>query len=88
MKLFTFIADYKGGTYISQFIAETLESALLLWIDNVDFLTKEELNNFSIKLDNENLDLPTMLNGVENVWCTGFTIFKSYLLLNIVETVQ
>ena len=27
MKLFTFIADYKGGTYISQYVAKTLEEA-------------------------------------------------------------
>ena len=32
MKLFTFIADYKGGTYISQYVAKTLEEALNLWI--------------------------------------------------------
>lgn len=37
MKLFTFIADYKGGTYISQYVAKTLEEALNLWINNVVF---------------------------------------------------
>ena len=42
MKLFTFIADYKGGTYISQYVAKTLEEALNLWINNVDFFTDKQ----------------------------------------------
>ena len=76
MKLFTFIADYKGGTYISQYVAKTLEEALNLWINNVDFFKYGDI------------DPPTKLNGLSNVWCTCFIVFSTLLLLNIVETVK
>lgn len=41
MKLFTFIADYKGGTYISQYTAKTLDEALNSWVNNVDFFFRK-----------------------------------------------
>ena len=56
MKLFTFIADYKGGTYISQYVAKTLEEALNLWINNVDFFTDKQLKSFK-KYQYERTDL-------------------------------
>ena len=46
MKLFTFIADYKGGTYISQYVEKTLEDALNLWIKTVDVFTDKQLKSF------------------------------------------
>ena len=52
MKLFTFISDYKGGTYISQYVAKTLEEALNLWINNVDFFTDKQLKKFKKNIKN------------------------------------
>ena len=34
------------------------------------------------------IDPPTKLNGLSNVWCTCFIVFSTLLLLNIVETVK
>ena len=87
MKLFTFIADYKGGTYISQFMEETLENALLLWTININFLTNKDLESFKKELDYGDVDPPIGLQGLINTWCTCFTVSNKLLLLNIVETV-
>ena len=66
MKLFTFIADYKGGTYISQYVAKTLEEALNLWINNVDFFTDKQLKSFKKNIKYGDIDPPTKLNGLSN----------------------
>ena len=76
MKLFTFIADYKGGTYISQYVAKTLEEALNLWINNVDFFTDKQLKSFKKNIKYGDIDPPTKLNG------------STLLRLNIGETVK
>ena len=67
MKLFTFIADYKGGTYISQYVAKTLEEALNLWINNCLLYTSiPVLNlpvhflNFTTIADQKEPDLRTL----------------------------
>ena len=36
MKKFTFIAEFKNGTYISQYKADKLMEAVLIWADNLD----------------------------------------------------
>lgn len=88
MKLFTFIADYKGGTYISQYMAKTLEEALNLWINNVDFLTEKQLRSFKKDLKHGDIDPPTKLDGLSNAWCTCYIVLGTLLLLNIIETVK
>lgn len=88
MKLFTFIADYKGGTYISQYLGDTLGEALRLWIENVDFFTEKQLNSFKKNIEYGDIDPPTRLDGLNNVWCTCFIVFGTLLLLNVIETVE
>ena len=83
MKLFTFIADYKGGTYISQYVAKTLEEALNLWINNVDFFTDKQLKSFKKNIKYGDIDPPTKLNGLSNVWCTCFISRFFYCLYYI-----
>ncbi|MCC6722869.1 MAG: hypothetical protein IT258_00065 [Saprospiraceae bacterium] len=46
MRLFTFIMDFRGGTYINQVEADTLEDAILLWPDS---LTVQEIKHFGEK---------------------------------------
>lgn len=87
-KLFTFTADYKGGTYISQYMANTLDEALLLWIDKVDFFTEKQFKSFKKEIDFGDIDLPIKLKDVNNVWCVCYTVLGRLLVLNIVETVK
>ena len=87
MKKFTFIAEYKGGTYISQYEALNLEEALLLWADNLDlqyFTEKVKTRIRHVVRDKE--FPPIALDSIENVWCFSCTINRSLLLLTIVRT--
>ena len=36
MKKFTVIAEYKGGTYVSQHYADTVDEAVMKWAENLD----------------------------------------------------
>ncbi len=88
MKLFTFIADYKGGTYISQYTAKTLDEALNSWINNVDFFSEKQLKSFKKNIKYGDKDYPTKLDNLNNVWCTSYIVLGTLLLLNIIETVK
>lgn len=84
---YTFIANYKGGVYISQYIAFNLMEALSLWALGLDKKIFSESKRDKILLEITDPDLwPTSVKEVENVWCSTFLTGKTFLLLNIVET--
>lgn len=90
MPLYTFVMDYLGGTYVSQFEAENIDSAIHKWAhsldtDNIDGLGpvgKKRLIN-EVALTDET---PTHLNGLKNVWCICGRTSKGMALINIVLT--
>ena len=88
MKKFTFIAEYKKGTYISQYESSNLMEALVIWADNLDiqFFTEKVKAKIQEKV-RDNFYSPGSIEKVDNVWCSSYVIFRSLLLLNIVETV-
>lgn len=88
MKKFTFIAEYKKGTYISQYESSNLMEALVIWADNLDiqFFTEKVKAEIQEKV-RDNFYSPVSIEKVDNVWCSSYVIFRSLLLLNIVETV-
>lgn len=88
MKKFTFIAEYKKGTYISQYESSNLMEALVIWADNLDiqFFTEKVKAKIQEKV-RDNFYYPVSIEKVDNVWCSSYVIFRSLLLLNIVETV-
>ena len=88
MKKFTFISEYKGGTYIDQYESLNIYDALIFWqkkLDNTIYAEHDiELLSKEIQLEDYK---PTPINGIENVWCCVFLSGDSFLLLNIIETV-
>ena len=88
MKKFTFIAEYKKGTYISQYESSNLMEALVIWADNLDiqFFTEKVKAKIQEKV-RDNFLFSGIYRKVDNVWCSSYVIFRSLLLLNIVETV-
>lgn len=88
MKKYTFIAEYKGGTYISQHIASNLTEALPLWVMGLEkkIFSKNTRERILSEV-NETDFSPVPLKGIENAWCGTYLSGKSFLLLNIVETV-
>lgn len=88
MRKFTFIAEFKNGTYISQYKADNLMEALYIWADNLDaqFFTNKVKAIIQEKVK-DNFYSPVAIEEVDSVWCSSFGIFRSLLILNIVETV-
>jgi hypothetical protein len=88
MKKFTFITEYRGGTYISQFEGFDLNALLLVWCEKLDsrYFTKKKKEQISIEIKGLN-NTPVRVSTLDNVWCSCFLSGKFFLLLTIVETV-
>ncbi len=88
MPLYTFILDFRGGTYISQFAGVTAANAAHVWPTELDFegiakLRKKHRKILLAGLDEEGF---VRLTGTKNVWCNCFVIGKHLALLNAVQT--
>ena len=88
MPLYTFVLEFRGGTYISQFEGETAHDAALVWANNlktreIAHLRKKHKKLLLAELNENSL---VKLSGVKNVWCDSFLIGKHLALLNIVQT--
>ena len=88
MEKYTFIFEYKKGTYIKQVESRNLIDAIRLWscqlnaTDIPDFDDKKQK-----QLQHEiALEDPIALYGMNNVWCMFLRIGRSSYLLNIVAT--
>lgn len=87
MKKFTFIAEFRGGTYISQYKSKTLNEAMFEWSKGLSIeYFSESVKRKIIEKTKEIEFAPILLNGIDNTWCTSYTISRSFLLLNIIET--
>lgn len=74
MAVYTFIMEYRGGTYISQVTAASVGAAILPWANQ---LPVDEIAHFGPRLKARLVDelartshggRATELNGVTNVW--------------------
>lgn len=89
MSLFTVIADYEGGTYISQHRASSPSKAILRWVDRESFLfvdlrlTPKQKENLKKELEG---DSPVRLMDTVSAWCKSATLKRKLLLLNIIKT--
>lgn len=88
MKRYTFIAEYRGGTYINQCIAPDLITALSLWVIELDkkIFSQNKRNRLLKEICNSDFQL-IPLKDLKNVWCGTFLSGKFFLLLNVIETV-
>jgi hypothetical protein len=91
-KTFTFITDFRGGTYISQVKANDVDAAVFAWVEQLK-VDKNAIKNLREKtiaqLYQEAKDQDhrlVALEGVKNVWCTSFATKTGFLLVNIVQT--
>lgn len=88
MNKFTFLADYKGGTYISQYSADNLKEALFLWGSNLalEYFKEKEKRKVLEQIEVGEFP-PSPIDGIDNVWFDHYSIYGNSLFLNIVETV-
>lgn len=89
MDKYTFVIEYRKGTYIQQLLADDLTASINLWISQINQfdipdLGTEEKAILEKEIINEK---PTRIQGVDNVWCMFLKIKKTHLLVNIIKTV-
>ena len=89
---FTFIVEFRGGTYCTQVLAKDVYKSVLEWIKNIKINQSqiqylgdkiiEELKIESKEKDNR----PILLNGLKNTWHTIYSTKKGTFSINIVQT--
>ncbi len=88
MHTFTFIMEFKGGTYINQISAIDLRHAMIAWANKLDTTQIKYLGERSqIELVNiiQN-ELPIRISGLSNVWCFSVLLKVGFIIGNIVLT--
>lgn len=90
--IFTFIVDFRGGTYCTQVFAENITESMLAWTEKLKIEKGEikylgdnvirELQIASKDIDNQ----PIPLNNLTNVWYNQFTTKQGKFSINIVQT--
>jgi hypothetical protein len=89
---FTYVIEYRGGTYCSQVKAKDLRDSFDNWIDLISsdssrilHLGKQtiaQIKSLSQEVDNR----PKLLHGLKNIWCITFATKHGFLLGNIILT--
>ncbi len=88
--LYTITLGVKGGTFVSQVDADSVNEAFYLWMNNlftknVAEFSERELGEIKSNYDRD-IDVPVGIEGRKNVWCADFNMNKHYLSINIVKT--
>ena len=89
---FTFIVEFRGGTYCSQIESDSVISALPKWIDKlksdkseIKYLGDKVLDRIENAISEES-NRPIKLKGLKNVWFTMLTSNQGTFSINIVQT--
>ncbi len=88
MPLYTFIMDYAGGTYVSQVIASSPNSACVKWAQGLDVSQVSGLGQKSKEtlIEEMKTEVPTAIDGLFGSWCATARIRGELALINIVQT--
>jgi hypothetical protein len=86
--MYTFIMEFREGTYVSQVHAASLADAVIEWaqslaVDEIQHLgqtSKAEMIEMSKEAE------PVLLKGLTNVWFESFAIKQGFARVNIVKT--
>lgn len=90
MPTYTFITDYRGGTYICQKAADDLRAACLLWKEEIrsgGYVQDLNVRAFSKAFDADIDELPPVpLDTLRNVWLFHLLIGDELLDVHIIQT--
>ena len=86
--MYTFILDWKGGTYLQQAKGSTVYEAMWLWARDFDPAGVSDLEppfarELNTELDDEN---PTQITGLVNTWCISVVVQDALALIHVVRT--
>jgi hypothetical protein len=87
---YTFIADYKGGTYVRQVSANSISEAFEKWAEKIIEQEEIPLKNKTTFLNSLQDDLaetpPACLENTPNVWYFLADAGKGFLHVHVVKT--
>ena len=89
MTLYTFIMDYRGGTYVAQVRARSVQAAARRWASTLE---PADVALFGPAAKRQLIvqiaaDTPTPLAGLVGAWCLSPLVRNHLALINVVETV-
>lgn len=87
--MFTFILEFRGGTYISQVHSTILSKAIIDWGEK---LLTIDIKYLGLKGKTKILSIlneaePIALDGLKNTWFLSLSIRQGFLFVNIIKTV-
>lgn len=92
MNTYTYVVEFRGGTYCSQIRAEDLSESLQGWLkelaltkSEIKYLGEKTINELKAMIDADD-DFPVELNGLKNIWYIPFSTRSGYFRINIIKT--
>ncbi len=89
---FTFIADFRGGTYCSQVQARDLGASIQEWIKHItkeqaqiQYLGNKVIEQLKREAANEDYRFDP-LNGLKNIWYTSYTTSQGSFHIHVIQT--
>ncbi len=88
--LYTFIMEFRQGTYVSQVNAKTMFGACKKWAENIDasvvkHFTESNRKKLFLEFSSKE-NKPSKLNDLRNVFYTGVMLGNHVAHINIVVT--
>ncbi|MVT09140.1 hypothetical protein [Chitinophaga tropicalis] len=88
MELYTFLMEFRGGTYISQFNAGKLQEAVLLWTEHLEikeikYLSEKGKAEIKEKIKSKE---PIKIRDRKNIWFFCMSIKMGFVAVNVVKT--
>jgi len=88
-RLFTFVSEFRGTTYVSQVSASDEHDAVRVWADT---LRRERpfgrASSYLAKAAGSEGFSPVVIGDLANVWCVSAVCGGHLMLADIVETVR
>lgn len=91
-KIYTYIANFRGGTYCTQVMSDNVQESLIEWIEKlktekseIKFLGSKVISEIQIAIKEEDNN-PTAITGLKNIWFVMFATSTGTFYVNIVQT--
>ena len=90
MPLYTFILEYKGGTYLSQNVSDAAASAFLKGAKKLEALDVTGLGKKgkASLVEQMKTNEITAITGLTNVWCKTALISGRLAMVTVIQTDQ
>ena len=93
MELYTYIMEFRGGTYITQVISDNINNSVYNWIEQLEhevseikYIGKKTITELKQMLLNNFIEKPISLDRLSNVWYLGIYCKVGTMHINIINT--